>query len=158
MTIIEPTASTRASDLQRVLLAQIPLARAMALSIASYDGDSLSLAAPLAPNINDKGCAFGGSLASLMTLAGWGVIQLACEARALDADIYVQDSKITYLAPVWNDFEAIAALAEGESFGNFFMALTTRGKGRLRVHCHVPIEQGGIGATLDARFVAIAKR
>ena len=50
---------------------EIPLARAMALTVAGYDGATLALAAPLAPNGNDKGCAFGGSLASLMTLAGW---------------------------------------------------------------------------------------
>ena len=42
----------------------------MQLQIAAYDGDSLSLHAPLAANFNDKGCAFGGSLTSLMTLAG----------------------------------------------------------------------------------------
>ena len=71
-----------ATALEHELLAEIPLARAMALRVAAYDGDSLALAAPLAPNVNDKGCAFGGSLASLMTLAGWGVIRLAVAAEA----------------------------------------------------------------------------
>src|SRR5690606_6825838 len=65
-----------AAALERELLAEIPLARAMQLSVAAYDGATLALAAPLAPNGNDKGCAFGGSLASLMTLAGWGLAHL----------------------------------------------------------------------------------
>ncbi len=53
---------------------------------------SLTLAVPLAPNINDKGCAFGGSLTSLMTLASWGVVELAL-ARAVGAEGERADSK-----------------------------------------------------------------
>jgi thioesterase domain-containing protein len=148
---------TPAAALERELLDAIPLARAMALRVAAHDGDSLTLAAPLAPNINDKGCAFGGSLASLMTLAGWGVIRLAVAARELDCDIYVQDSAIRYLAPVWGDFDAISRLADGESFDAFFAALAARGKARLNVECRVPLAEGGDAATLAARFVALVK-
>ncbi|MFC5489276.1 YiiD C-terminal domain-containing protein [Dokdonella soli] len=157
-----PDASARAARaaaaLGREILADIPLTRAMGLSIVACDSGSLTLAAPLAPNINDKGCAFGGSLASLMTLAGWGLIKLATDARELDCEIYVQDSTIRYLAPVWQDFVAVARLAEGEHFDDFFGAITARGKGRLRVHCTVPLAHGGAAATLEARFVALAKR
>jgi thioesterase domain-containing protein len=144
--------------LQAHLLADIPLTRAMDLTVAAYDGDSLTLAAPLAPNINDKGCAFGGSLASLMTLAGWGLVKLAVDARELDCDIYVQDSAIRYLAPVWQAFSATAQLAHGDTFADFFDALAARGKARLRVRCVVPSPDGSAAATLNARFVALAKR
>jgi thioesterase domain-containing protein len=147
-----------ARELQRELLADIPLARAMGLSVGAYDNESLILAAPLAPNVNDKGCAFGGSLASLMTLAGWGLLKLAVDARELVAEIYVQDSSIRYVAPVWHDFEAIARVAEGESLAAFIETLVERGKARLRVHCRVPLPDGSDAATLDARFVALAKR
>jgi thioesterase domain-containing protein len=150
--------AVHAAALERELLADIPLARAMALRADTYDGASLTLAAPLAPNVNDKGCAFGGSLASLMTLSGWGLIKLAVDARALGCDIYVQDSSIRYLAPVWQDFAAVARLAEGEAFEEFFATLAARGKGRLRVHCAVPLADGSPAATLDARFVAVARR
>ncbi|MBA8887688.1 thioesterase domain-containing protein [Dokdonella fugitiva] len=142
----------------RAEIDRIPLTRAMGLAVEGFDGDALTLAAPLAPNVNDKGCAFGGSLASLMTLAGWGLLELALEARALHADIYVQDSSIRYIAPVWHDFRAIAAAAPGESLDAFAAALAERGKARLRVHCRVPLPDGGDAATLDARFVALAAR
>ncbi len=158
MTVASDTATDAARALEHELLAGIPLARAMALSIESSARDSFSLAAPLAPNVNDKGCAFGGSLASLMTLAGWGLLKQALDARGTDCEIYVQDSTIRYLAPVWQDFRAIARLAEGERFEDFFAALDARGKARLRVNCHVPLPDGGAAATLEARFVALAKR
>jgi thioesterase domain-containing protein len=145
-----------ATALERELLVQIPLARAMALRIAHHDRTTLTLAAPLAPNRNDKGCAFGGSLASVMTLAGWGLARLALEADGLHADIYVQDSAIRYLAPVWQDFDAIAQPIAEADLDTFRATFAARGKARLAVHCRVPLPDGGDAATLDAQFVALA--
>ncbi|MEO8460260.1 MAG: YiiD C-terminal domain-containing protein [Dokdonella sp.] len=135
--------------------AKIPLADAMDLRIASCDDESLTMTAPLGPNINDKGCAFGGSLTSLMTLAGWSLVKLAFDARGLSADIYVQDSHVRYLAPVWSDFSVIAHLADGDSFAQFFETFAARGKARLGSVCSVPLASGELAATLTARFVAL---
>ena len=148
----------RAVALGQEILATIPLACAMELSIGGYDGQSLTMAAPLAPNINDKGCAFGGSLASVMTLAGWSLVRLALDARGSDGEIYVKDSTIRYLAPVWQDFRATAQVADGDTFEAFFKAYDKRGKGRLHIYCSVPLPEGGEAVVLDAQFVAIAKR
>lgn len=140
------------------ILTQIPLARAMALSVDSYDGDSLTMSAPLAPNANDKGCAFGGSLVSLMTLAGWGLVKLALDRHGRDCDIFVQDSDVRYLAPVWDDFAAVARLLDRESFAAMFETLAARGRARVRVRSVVPLADGSAAATLEARFVAIERR
>ncbi|MEO7432929.1 MAG: YiiD C-terminal domain-containing protein [Dokdonella sp.] len=154
-----PDAMIRAEDaLGAFMLDGIPLARAMAISVGAHDGESLTLHAPLGPNINDKGCAFGGSLASVMTLAGWGLVKLAADARSIACEIYVQDTLVRYLAPVWEDFHATAHLTHGDTLAGFFEALTTRGKGRVRVRSVVPLADGSAAATLDARFVALAKR
>ena len=144
--------------LEDSVLAEIPLARAMQLRMQAYDGTTLAIAAPLAPNINDKGCAFGGSLVSLLTLAGWGLIVLKLRALGTDCDVYVQDSAVRYLAPVWEDFVAQARLAEGESWETFAATLAARGRARLTVDCRVPLADGADACTLQARFVAIVKR
>jgi thioesterase domain-containing protein len=143
--------------LETTVLAQIPLARAMQLRLRDYDGDRLTIAAPLAPNINDKGCAFGGSLVSLLTLAGWSLIVLKLRALGSACDVYVQDSTVRYLAPVWDDFIAQARLAEGESWETFASTLAARGRARLTVDCRVPLADGADACTLQARFVAISK-
>ncbi|MBS0557583.1 MAG: YiiD C-terminal domain-containing protein [Proteobacteria bacterium] len=148
----DPTA-----QLERDLLAEIPMARAMQLQIRALDGDCLVMAAPLAPNINDKGCAFGGSLVSLLTLAGWGLVVLKLRAWNTTCDVYVQDSAVRYLAPVWDDFTAQARLAEGESWDAFAATLAARGRARLNVDCRVKLADGADACTLQARFVAIAK-
>ncbi|MEI7036701.1 YiiD C-terminal domain-containing protein [Fulvimonas yonginensis] len=143
-----------ADDLLRFIRGKIPLARAMELSLGRYEGDVLSLAAPLAPNVNDKGCAFGGSLASVMTLAGWALVELALQRRGEDCDVYVGDSTVRYLEPVWNDFQAEARLAEGAAWASFYDALAQRGKARVDVRCAVPGSGARPAATLEARFVA----
>jgi thioesterase domain-containing protein len=143
--------------LEAEILAEIPLARAMGLSIAAYNGASVRLAAPLAPNVNDKGCAFGGSLVSLMTVAGWALVRLAADARGIACDIYVADSEVRYLEPVWKDFEVVAALADDSDFTSLFEGIATRGKGCSRIRCHVPLGDGREAATLFARFVAITR-
>lgn len=142
-------------DVEDQLLLDIPLARAMQLRINAWDGDSLRMHAPLAPNINDKGCAFGGSLASIMTLACWSLIKLAAEQAGEPCDIYVQDSMVRYLSPIWSDFEAQSRLAPNQSWQTFFSTLHSRGKARLCVDCEICLADGTVAASLSARFVAL---
>jgi thioesterase domain-containing protein len=132
----------------------IPLARAMALELGDYNGDHLTLTTPLGPNVNDKGCAFGGSLVSLMTLTGWGVVELALRQRGEDCDVYVGESTVRYLSPVWGDFQARAQRAEDASWEIFFATLAARGRARIAITAEVPGEGGKPAATLAAQFVA----
>lgn len=142
---------------EKQLLDDIPLARAMELGIRAWDGESLRLSAPLSPNVNDKGCAFGGSLVSVMTLACWSLITLAAEQAGEPCDIYVQDSTVRYLQPVWSDFSAEARLALNQSWASFFTTLHARGKARLSTHCEIRLNDGSIACALDARFVAFRR-
>ena len=142
-----------AAQLQDYIFEHIPLARAMQLRVTSYDGARLDMSAPLAPNINDKGCAFGGSLASLMTLASWGLVDLNLRERGLACDIYVGDSSMLYLQPLLDDLHATARYTHRESFPGFFETLSRSGKGRIAVSC-VAAGANGDAATLEAAFVA----
>jgi thioesterase domain-containing protein len=132
----------------------IPLARAMALELGDYDGQRLTLRSPLAPNVNDKGCAFGGSLVSLMTLTGWGLVELALRQHGEDCDVYVGESTVRYLHPVWADFHAQAKASADADWPTFFKTLASRGRARIGVTCEVPGESGKPAATLEAQFVA----
>ena len=147
------TSLSPAATLEREILEHIPLARAMQLAVPRYSGDELEMTAPLAPNINDKGCAFGGSMASLLTLAGWGLIELGLRAQSLDCDIYVGDSNVRYREPVWGELRGIARFAEPDALSRVIAAVRDRGNGRADVVCEIAGEQGA-AATLTARFVA----
>ncbi|MBD8897407.1 YiiD C-terminal domain-containing protein [Rhodanobacter sp. DHG33] len=143
-----------AHDLVRFIRAKIPLAQAMDLELLAHDAHRLALRAPLAPNVNDKGCAFGGSLVSLMTLVGWGLVELELRARGQHCDVFVGESTVRYLQPIWADFHAEARLAAEADWAAFFDTLQARGKARIEVECSVPGTDGKPAATLSARFVA----
>ena len=146
-------------ELERSLLEGIPLARAMQLEVVEYDGHRLALSAPLAPNVNDKGCAFGGSLVSLTTLAAWGLINLKLAESGRSASVYIQDSSVEYLAPVWDVLVAEGAAAADESWSEFFDTLDQRGSARIRMTAEVSGAEGGMVAVrFSARFVAKAQK
>ncbi|WP_243042172.1 YiiD C-terminal domain-containing protein [Dyella sedimenti] len=145
---------TLARKLVDFMREEIPLARSMDLGLRGCGEDHLSIAAPLLPNVNDKGCAFGGSLVSTMTLTGWGLVELELRLRGEDCDVFVADSTVRYLEPVWTDFVSEARLAEGADWTSFFDTLATRGRARIDVACQVPGTGDRPAATLAARFVA----
>lgn len=136
----------------------MPPVAAMQVDVAGMEGEALRLVAPLSANVNDKGNAFGGSLTSLMTVAGWGLVTLKLRLAGLKAEVYVADSQVRYLAPLYGDLVAEAAFAEGQSWDAFIDTLVQRGRARIQVEAKVLLPEGGLATTLSGRFVAIAKR
>jgi len=53
-------------DVNAYLARHVPITRAMGIRLRSFDAGGVTMTAPLAPNVNDKGIAFGGSLASIL--------------------------------------------------------------------------------------------
>ncbi|MBW8851720.1 MAG: YiiD C-terminal domain-containing protein [Xanthomonadales bacterium] len=149
--------TARLQALEAELLAMPPVA-ALGLRVASAaDDDRLCLRAPLAANVNDKGCAFGGSLVSLMTLAGWGLIVRRLAEAGEDADVYVAASEVRYRAPLYAELAAVAEPAEGESWAAFLAALRDTGKARFAVAAHVPLPEGGVAAECLGRYTAVRR-
>lgn len=140
---------------QQHLLDTIPLAAAIGVTVTAIDASGMALAAPLAPNRNDKGCAFGGSVASLLTLASWGSVLAALGEAGEAAEVYVQDSHIEYLAPVFQALHARAGLAADDAGAAFLAAWRARGKARVATRAELVLDDGTVAARLAARFVAL---
>lgn len=133
------------------LFATMPPVAAMAIRAQAFDGEVLRLAAPLAANVNDKDCAFGGSLASLMTLAGWGWLMLKLGEAGVAAEVFVADSQLRYLAPLYDDLHGSARLAPGEDWPAALRCLAERGRARVAMQAEVSAN-GTVYAALTARF------
>ena len=156
MSLVDNTMEAR--RLIQFMRDEIPLARVMDIQLHACGEHRLSLMMPLAPNVNDKGCAFGGSLTSLMTLTGWALVELALRGRGELCDVFVAESSVRYLAPVWADFCSDAQLADDSQWDIFFETLAARGKARIQVSCQVPGTDGKPAASMSARFVAKRRR
>lgn len=134
------------------LFDDMPPVSAMQIRATGFDDDVLRLQAPLAANVNDKRCAFGGSLASLMTLAGWGWLMLKLREAGMDAEVYVADSSIRYLAPLYDDLRGEARLADGQDWPAVLRCLGERKRARVSMRSSVCNANGEAVATLEARF------
>jgi thioesterase domain-containing protein len=130
----------------------MPPVAAMQIRARDFNGDVLRLAAPLAANVNDKNCAFGGSLASVMTLAGWGWLTLKLREAGIDAEVYVADSKIRYLAPLYDDLIGEARLREDQDWPGILRCLAERKRARVSMLASTRNAAGEPVALLEARF------
>ncbi|ODR85554.1 YiiD C-terminal domain-containing protein [Shewanella xiamenensis] len=78
----------------------IPVSEFMQIAPLSFSDGELSVSAPLGPNINLHHTMFAGSIYTIMTLTGWGMVWLQQQLLNVDGDIVLADAHIRYLAPV----------------------------------------------------------
>jgi len=136
----------------------MPPVQAMAIRATGLEDGVLSVTAPLANNVNDKACAFGGSLVSVMTMAAWGLLSESCRRKNIDADVFIADSQIRFLAPVFGDLQAEASLHTDTQWDAFFQTLLSKGRARAITQASIKGEQGQTLCEMTARFAAIRKK
>jgi len=123
--------------LERVLHDEIPLTKDMGIEVVRYDGQALTLKAPIAPNMNHKSTVFGGSLYSVAVLSGWGLLHLKLKEQGLAGHIVIYESAISYHVPVDGDFEAQCGLPEELIFSRFLEGFRKKGKSRISLRANV---------------------
>ncbi len=88
-------------QLEEKLHNEIPLTKFMNLKIDSYSNNELITSAPLNVNINDKGTAFGGSLATITIISGWSLSWLISKELGFDSkNIVIIKNEHSYKKPV----------------------------------------------------------
>jgi thioesterase domain-containing protein len=135
---------------------EIPIVAAMGVTVDHYDGESLTVRAPLAPNRNIHGTTFAGSLYTACVLTGWGRIWLALRERGLPGTIYAAESTIRYRKGVTSDFVCRCALDVGAA-GAGLDKLATAGRTNFELAC--TIESGTkLAVSFTGRYAVHAER
>jgi len=76
----------------------------MNLKILNYNEKELITTIPLDVNINDKGTAFGGSLATLTIISGWSLCWLISKELGFNSNnIVIIKNENSYKKPVTKD-------------------------------------------------------
>jgi thioesterase domain-containing protein len=117
--------------LQQHLLQQIPISQALGITVADASLDEIAIVAPLSPNLNHRGTAFGGSIAAVAILSGWSLVYIRLEAANEKPNIVIQHSEIRYLKPVLGPFTARARLTDAGKWSHFRETLSRHGKARI---------------------------
>lgn len=145
-----------AKQLEQFFHDNIPLARATGARIAHYDAQRLEVHAPLTPNANHHGTAFGGSLYVVALAAGWGLATLILQEANTPAALFVRNAQADYLRPVTGELQAVATRPPAHAVNAFVADIEQQGRGQLEITINMDYE--GVRAfELHARFTAIAR-
>jgi thioesterase domain-containing protein len=127
------------TSLESVYHRLIPISKHMGIRVVAFDGERLTLEAPLENNINHQQSAFGGSLFSVAALAGWGLMQLKLCELGLDCDTVIAGGNVSYRRPVFADFSCTCELPPG------WQAFVDRlkGEGKASTELAARIDVGG---------------
>jgi thioesterase domain-containing protein len=117
----------------------IPLLDAMQLSFVKFDELTLTMEAPLAPNINNKGTAFGGSIASICLFGGWAVSTLAFIDNGIgNTEIVVYKNEMTFERPA-RGLLRVNAWIDADEFAACLARLKAGDRSRIRLNIHVDL-------------------
>jgi len=138
--------------------AEIPLLKAMQLSFTGFDDLALTMEAPLAPNINNKGTAFGGSIASICLFGGWAVATLAFRDNDIhNTEIVVYKNEMTFERPAMGLLQVCARMQAAE-FETCLARLQSGDKKRIRFDVEVDLfHDDQRCATMSGQYVVWLK-
>ncbi|MFC3122378.1 bifunctional GNAT family N-acetyltransferase/hotdog fold thioesterase [Agaribacter flavus] len=87
-------------ELQLTWHEKIPISEHMGIKLHQYTERTIETRASLNKNINLHGSMFAGSIYSLATLTGWGMIFLQLKQKGLAGEIVLGDASIHYHKPI----------------------------------------------------------
>ena len=91
-----------------------------------------------------------------MTIACWGLVALELEAAGLHADVFVADSRVRYLKPVFEDIVVEAEYDDAVEHAALAATLRAQGRAGIRLQARTRLADGAVAATFVGRYVAIA--
>ncbi len=144
----------QAHDLETYLHTYIPLTQAMQVSVLSIAPEQLVLQAPLKPNINPHHTVFGGSVATMATLAAWCLVYSRLTIQGIEHNLVVRRSSLEYERPIAGDFTATASLENPELWDKFVSNLQQHGKAKIALES-VLTYAGQITGRFKGEFVAL---
>lgn len=131
----------------------IPITAALCARVEAYDGTSVRLSAPLAPNLNHTGTAFGGSLSAVAILSGWVLVHLKLREAGVTARLVIQRSALEFDGPVDGDFSATATLPPAAAWDRFLSTLGRHRRARIAVASVIACAAGP-GGRHEGTYVA----
>lgn len=158
---LEPYDSSLTEDalkrIEDLIVQEMPITRHLQFSLASSHDGAISANAPLQPNANHMGTAFGGSISMLATLTGWAMMHSLVEDMKRKASVLIQESDIEYLKPIRDNFSVICERPDQDTIQRFYDMLDRWGKARLSLKCKIDAA-GERAVTFIGQYVALSDR
>ena len=145
------------SEITSYIHEHIPITSHLGATVERYDGNSVTIAAPLAQNLNHRNTAFGGSISALGILSGWTLLFLKLKESGIKNRLVIQKSSFDFQGPIEDDFTAICTLPDLKTWEKFIKTLSRHGRARISVQSRIE-SSSGLGGTHEGAYVAILRR
>lgn len=147
-------------ELERLIVEEMPITEHLEFSLAADEDGRVHASAPLQPNANHMGSAFGGSLSMLATVTGWAMMHQVFEDAVEDmkrrVEVMIQESDIEYLRPVYENISVICERPDEDALERFERMMDRWGRARLELKCKIDAA-GERAVTFMGKYVAMAK-
>jgi len=147
-------------QLEAMIVEEMPITKHLEFSLAADSDGKLRASAPLKPNANHMGTAFGGSLSMLATVTGWAMmhqlVQDTVEDMRRRVEVIIQEGDIEYLKPVRDNISVICERPDEDAIERFQSMLDRWGRARLDLKCKIDAA-GERAVTFIGRYVALAE-
>lgn len=138
--------------LQDFLHQQIPLSTSLGVEVRNVSTEEVELFAPLAPNHNHLGSAFGGSISALLILGGYTWLYHFMQKQGFSVHVILKSCTTDYQRPVTEDLRIVSRSPMLEERKRFLESYQRKGLGRIFVDSEIQTSKG-ISATFRGEFV-----
>lgn len=146
-------------ELQNYIVKNIPIVKEMGFIIEDIGDNQVIVSGEYKKHINHTNSVFGGSISSVMTLAGWGRVRILIEDIDKNAVILIKSNSTNFIKPVVEDYIVITESLLEKDIEKFKKIYNKFGKGRIMVNAVLKHRNSNeILAEFIGEFVAIKKQ
>ncbi len=142
------------TELEKYLHEQIPMSKAMQVSVVEVKPEAVVLSAPLAANINHRETVFGGSASAVAILAAWSLLHTRLKRSGISSRLVIQRNIMNYERPISGTFTARSSMPAEAAWEPFTCMLLRKGRARITVCCVLQYEGQSVGH-FEGEFVAL---
>ncbi|TNC85138.1 MAG: hypothetical protein CSH49_18280 [Alcanivorax sp.] len=132
---------------------QVPLITHMGIDVISWDGSTVVVEAPLEPNLNTHGTAFGGSLYCVGAMTGWSALHLTLMDAGHLPSVWLAKGEVAYLKPVRGTLRARTTITDEQRHR---ILTGYEQNGRVKTSIDISIKEGDDDAvSMSALYAAM---
>lgn len=144
--------------LQRYIEENIPIVREMGFIVEETGDERIVVSGEYCRHINHTKSVFGGSISSVMTLAGWGRVRLLIEEFDPLATVVIKSNSTDFIKPVTEDYVVYTEIIGEKNIAKFRKTYEKFGRGRVEVEaCLTHRGSHEVLARFKGEFVALKK-
>jgi len=120
-------------ELQRYIEENIPIVRDMGFIIEEVGNEVIVVSGEYCRHINHTKSVFGGSISSVMTLAGWGRVRILIEGFDPEATVVIKSNSTDFILPVTKNYVVTTLKVDDKSIEKLKKSYKKFGRGRIEV-------------------------